>query len=68
MTPPMPLDVDNSLPVIELWFGNNEKNEVGFICHTDTCAVMNTGNLEVHKWCMTSHPHLVAEYIHFDDH
>ena len=63
----MPLDVDNGLPGIELWFGNNEKDEISFICHMDTCAAMNTGNLSVHKWLMTSHPHLVAEYIQFDD-
>ena len=28
---------------------------------------MNTWNLLVHKWLMTMHPHLVAEYIKFDD-
>ena len=49
MAPPMSLYIDNGLPCIELWFDNNEENTVGFICHVDTCAVMNTGNLEVHK-------------------
>ena len=33
----------------------------------DTCAAMNTGNLAVHQWLMSTHPHLVAEYIQFDD-
>ena len=66
-TPPMPLDVDNGLPGIELWFGTSTKNEISFICHMDTCAAMNTGNLTVHKWLMSKYPHLVAEYIQFDD-
>ena len=44
ITPPMPLDVDNGLPGIELWFGTSPDNECGFICHMDTCVAMNTGN------------------------
>lgn len=67
ITPPMPLDVDNGLPGIELWFGTSSENECCFICHMDTCAAMNTGNLTVHKWVMTTYPELVAEYIQFDD-
>ena len=47
--PPMPLDVDNGLPGIELWFGDTEKGEVGVLCHLDTCAAMSTGNLRVYK-------------------
>ena len=66
-TPPMPLDVDNGLPGIELWFGTSPANEISFICHMDTCAAMNTGNLTVHQWLMTKYPHLVAEYIQYDD-
>ena len=30
---PMPLDVDNGLPGIELWFGQHESSEVGLLCH-----------------------------------
>ena len=67
IAPPMPLDVDNGLPGIELWLGNDAKDEMCFICHMDTCAAMNTCNLAVHQWLMTSHSHLVAEYIQFDD-
>ena len=67
IAPPMTLDVDNFLPDIELWFGTSPFNEVRFICHMDTCAAMNTGYLLVHKWLMTKHPHLVAEYIQFDN-
>ena len=66
-TPPMPLDVNNGLSDIESWFGSSPTNEISFICHIDKCAAMNTGNLTVHKWLMTKHPHLVTEYIQFDD-
>lgn len=64
---PMPLDVDNGLPGIEMWFGKNEDSEVGFLCHLDTCAAMNTGNLRVHQWLMTQYPDIVAEYLQYDD-
>ena len=63
----MPLDVDNVLPGIEIWFGTDPANEISFIHHMDTCAAMNTGNLLVHKWLMTQNPELVAEYIQFND-
>ena len=63
ISPPIPLDVDNGLPGIELWFGTSSENEVGYMCHMDTCAAMNTGNLMVCQWIMTIHPHLVAEFI-----
>ena len=66
-TPPMPIEVDNGLPGIELWFGREETDEIGLLCHMDTCAAMNTGNLAVHQWLITTQPHLVAEYIQFDD-
>ena len=46
---PMPLDVDNGLPGVEIWFGSDDNNEVGFVCHLDTCAAMNTGNLLTHQ-------------------
>ena len=28
---------------------------------------MNTGNLLVHKWIMASFPHIVAEYLEYND-
>ena len=65
--PPMPLDADNALPVIELWFGKESPSEVGLIFHLDTCVAMNTGNLHVYQWLMTTRPYLVAEYIQYDD-
>ena len=64
---PMPLDVDNGLPGIEMWYGSTDDNEVGFMCHLDTCAAMNTGNLLTHQWLMTKYPHIVSEYIQYND-
>ena len=66
-SPPVPLDMDNGFPGIELWFGKCERSEVGLMCHLDSCAVMNTGNMYVHQWLMTTHPLIVAEYIQYDD-
>ena len=67
VTPPMPLDVKNGLPGFELWFGTNPSNKCCFIFHLNTCVAMNTGNLTVHKWLMTTYLELVAEYIQFDN-
>ena len=67
MAPPMPLGVDNGLPGIELWFGTSVTDEIGVICHMNTWAAMNVDNLAVYQWLVTSHPHLVAKYIQFDD-
>ena len=64
---PMPLDVDNGLPGIEMRFGKTDETEVTFICHVDTCAAMSTGNLKVHEWIMTTYPSIVAEYIQYND-
>ena len=67
ISPPMPLDVDNGFPGIEVCFGISSENEFGYMCHIDTCAAMNTGDLLVHQWLMTIHPHFVTEFIHYDD-
>ena len=40
---------------------------MGFLCHMNTCAAMNIGNLGVHQWLVSTHPHLVTEYIQFND-
>ena len=63
----MPLDLDNGLPAIEFRFGNCIDDEICFLCHIDTCAAMNTGNLLVHQWIMTKHPYIVSSYEQFDD-
>ena len=58
----IPLAVDNKLPAIELRFGTNDDNEIQFLCHLDSCAGMNTGNLPLHQWLITKHPEIVKEY------
>jgi len=63
----MPLDLDNGLPAIELRFVSNESSGTCFLCHVDSCSAMNTGNLLVHEWIMTTYPKIVCSYEQFDD-
>ena len=65
--PPVNLDIYNGLTGVNIWFGCKDLSEIGLLCHLDSCTAMNTGNLQVHQWLMTAHPHLVAEYIQYDD-
>ena len=37
------------------------------IAYIDTCASMNTGNLLMHQWIITTYPACVAEKTQFDD-
>ena len=69
---PMPLDLDNGLPGIVIRFDSNPKHTLSeepptWLCHLDSCAGMNTGNLAIHQYIITQHPSIVAEYIQFDD-
>ena len=63
----MPLDLDNGLPGILLRLGITAASEICFLCHVDSCAAMNTGNLLLHQYIITQHPSIVAEYIQYDD-
>ena len=63
----MPLDLDNGLPGILVRVGLEQDSDMCFMCHVDSCAAMNTGNLLLHQYLITQHPHLVAEYIQYDD-
>ena len=64
---PMPLSLDNSLPAAIFRFGTSAENEIPFPCHLDSCAAMNTGNLTLHQWIMTTYPEIVHSYEQFDD-
>ena len=64
---PMPLKIDNGLPGIVLRVGEKHGRDVSFLCHVDTCAAMNTGNLKLHQYIITQNPELVHEYIQHDD-
>jgi len=63
----MPLDLYNGLPAIELRFGLCIDDEISFLCHMDTCAATNTGNLLVHQWIMTKHLYIVCSYEQYND-
>ena len=63
----MPLDLDNGLPGILLRVGKDHSTSTCFLCHVDSCAAMNTGNLLLHQYIMTTYPETVAEYIQYND-
>ena len=65
---PIPIDKDNSLPGIPLKIGQTSYSiSPNFLAHIDTCASMNTGNILLHQWIVTTYPACVAEYTQFDD-
>ena len=49
MNRPIPLDVDNTLPGIELWFGKDPSSDIGLLGHLDIYAAITRGNLLVHQ-------------------
>ena len=63
----MPLSLDDGLPTAVFSFGTNTSNEIDFSCHMDTCAAMNTANLLLHQWIITTYPDIVDSYEHFND-
>ena len=63
----MPLSLDNGIPAEVLQFVTDYNDDVEFSCHIDSCAAMNTANLLLHQWIMTSYPHIVDSYEKFDD-
>ena len=59
----MPISINNALPSIHLTIGLiiDEENKMCML--VDTGAIMNTDNLDCHKWVMTQCPSMVAEYL-----
>ena len=64
---PMPLGLDNNLPGIVIRAGTSKTDMITFLCHVDSCAAMNTGNLLLHQYVMMKNPSIVAEYCQYDD-
>ena len=59
----MPLDLDNGLLGVVLRIGKtNNDYTISFLAHVDTCVTINMSNLLLHKYIITKHPSLVAEY------
>ena len=59
----MTLDVDNGLPEIYLYFGDDSSTEVELLCHLDSWVAMTTGNLRVHQWLMTTNLNIFSTMI-----
>ena len=64
---PMPINIDNGLPAVAMRFGISDEKEMSFNVHLYSCAGLNIGNLDVHKWVITTYPYIVKNYIQFDD-
>jgi hypothetical protein len=64
---PMPITVDNLLPVLSMELG--QEIPAGFILAglCDSCGALNTGYTPFHQWIYATYPHLVNEYRAFDD-
>ena len=64
----MTLDLDNSLPGVVLQIGKtNNYDTIRFLVPVDAYTAMNTVNLLLHKYIMTKHPSIVAEFIQHDN-
>ena len=64
---PIPINIDNGLPAVAMRFGISDEKEMNFNVHLDSCAGLNIGNLDVHKWVITTYPYIVKHYIQFED-
>jgi hypothetical protein len=64
---PMPITVDNLLPVLSMELG--KVSPAGFVLAglCDSCGALNTGYTPFHQWIYATYPHLVHEYRAFDD-
>ena len=63
----MPINIYNGLPAVAMRFGISDEKEMSFNVHLDSCAELNIGNLDVHKWVIITYPYIVKNYIQFDD-
>ena len=63
----MSINIDNNLPAFAIQFGISDEKEMSFNVYLDLCAGLNIGNLDVHKWVITTYPYIVKNYIQFDD-
>ena len=61
------MDLDNGPPgvVLRILKTNND-DTISFLAHVDTCVAMNIGNPLLHRYIITKHPSLVAEFIQYD--
>ena len=62
----IPLTMPNDLQISDIWLGTNDDEEAFLLVFWESCAVIKTVNILVHKWVITHHPHLVEIYEQFD--
>ncbi len=66
-TRPMPIECDSNLPAVVMRLGKCNDSEVPVTFNIDTCAGMNTGNLDIHKYVFTNFPECVHSYEEYND-
>ena len=64
---PMPIECDSNLPAVVMRLGKSDDSEVPVTFNIDTCAGMNTGNLDIHKYVVTNFPECVHSYEEYND-
>ena len=64
---PMSLYVYKGLPAVVITFGSSDDNKNPFYCHLDSYAVMNTCNLLLHMWIITTYPAMLLSCEQYDD-
>ena len=64
---PITLHLDNGLPAIHMIVGTSDTNEVTFCNRVNSCAGMNSGDLKIYQWIITTNPEIVGINIQFDD-
>ena len=66
--PKMPISIHNGLPCIDLTLGpRDDASAITLAVLWDSCAALNSGNLQFHCWIMSQYPHLVSDFHMFDD-
>ena len=63
----MPLSLNNGLPASVLRFGSTDDDKVDFPYHIDSYAAMNTANILLHWWVITTYLDIMHSYEQFDD-
>ena len=62
----MPISIRNGLPINTLATGS-ATNQVPLDALFDTCAAINSGDLEYHLWLASEQPHAILELTFFND-
>ena len=63
----LPLEINNTLPSIEIRFASTRKNRISFFCHDYSCAGMNAVNVSSINGSFLHIHKLIVSYEYFND-